>query len=87
MQVNVFEYRQIYDLENLSISNVNVFLNNVQKCVKMHKNAADSYKAGETVNLLGYTSTSKRFGSALKFAYKDLHDDQIPVVFEIIFQG
>ena len=53
----------------------------------MHKNNADSYKAGETVNLLGYTSTSKRFGSALKFAYKDLQDDQIPVVFEIIFQG
>ena len=29
----------MYDLENLSVSNVNVFLNNVQKCVKMHKNA------------------------------------------------
>ena len=29
----------MYDLENLSVSNVNGFLNNVQKCVKMHKNA------------------------------------------------
>ena len=51
----------------------------------MHKDAVDSYNPGETVNLLGYTSTSKRFGTALRFACNDLQDDQIPVVFEIIF--
>ena len=36
---------------------------------------------------MGYTSTSKDFNVAKKFALQDLRDDQIPVIFEIEFKG
>ena len=37
--------------------------------------------------MLGYTSTSKLFNTALKFAFDDLKEDKFPVVFEIVFKG
>ena len=55
--------------------------------LKMHPMEADSYQEDTVINLVGYTSTSKRFGTALHFAKKDIKDDQIPVVFEIQFKG
>ena len=45
------------------------------------------YEPGLTTNLLGYTSTSKDFATALKFAFEDYKNDKTPVVFEILFKG
>ena len=48
---------------------------------------ADSYEMGATTKLTGYTSTSKYFDKALQFAVTKCHENQIPVVFEISFDG
>ena len=48
---------------------------------------AEQYEIGSTMNLLGYTSTSKDFDTALKFSYMDLKSDKVPVVFKIEFRG
>ena len=50
-------------------------------------NEVDNYEPGTKIHLQGFTSTSKRFGSVLKFALKELKDDQVPVVFEIYFKS
>lgn len=39
------------------------------------------------MNLVGYTSTSKRFETALNFAISNMKDDLVPVVYEINFKG
>lgn len=39
------------------------------------------------MNLIGYTSTSKNIDCALDFAFENLKEDQLPVVFEIEFKG
>ena len=47
---------------------------------------ADSYEVGRSIHLLGYTSTSKHFQTALGFAQNGGNSDSlIPVVFEITF--
>ena len=48
---------------------------------------ADQYEIGSTMNLLGYTSTSKDFDTALNFSFQDLKSDKVPVVFKIEFRG
>ena len=48
---------------------------------------ADQYEIGSTMNLLGYTSTSRDFDTALKFSFQDLNIDKVPVVFKIEFRG
>ena len=55
--------------------------------IKLNNNEVDDYWPGTKIHLQGFTSTSKRFGSALKFAFKSLSDDQVPVVFEIYFSS
>ena len=47
----------------------------------------DRYEAGSKIDLLGYTSTSKDFDTALRFALKDVKEEKIPVVFMINFKG
>ena len=49
--------------------------------LKMHPLDADSYLENTIINLVGYTSTSKLFSKAFKFAIFDVKDDQVPVVF------
>ena len=39
------------------------------------------------MHLIGYTSTSKDFDVALSFAFNDIQDEQVPVVYEINFKG
>ena len=53
----------------------------------MNREQLKKYEAGEIVNLMGYTSTTKQFKTALKFALDNLKDDLVPVVFEIEFHG
>lgn len=48
---------------------------------------ADAFVAGSKINLLGYTSTSRKFTRALKFATMDVEEGKIPVIFEIYFNG
>ena len=55
--------------------------------VKMHQLEADQYEADQLINLTGYTSTSKLFSKACKFALFDVKPDQVSVVFEILFQS
>ena len=53
--------------------------------VKLKEKEADAYEAGTKIHLQGFTSTSQRFATALRFAYINLDDDYVPVVFEIFF--
>ena len=55
--------------------------------VKQTQEEMVEYEPGLTTNLLGYTSTSKDFATALKFAFEDYKNDKTPVVFEILFKG
>ena len=55
--------------------------------IKLNKEEADQYEPGSTTDLLGYTSTSKDFYTAVTFSFKRLANNQIPVVFEICFKG
>ena len=47
----------------------------------------EGYKPSGTVNLVGYTSTSKDKQTALNFAFTNYSDESTPVVFEIEFHG
>lgn len=53
----------------------------------MQKRDLYFYLPNSKINLIGYTSTSKKFNCALNFAFKNLAKDQVPVVFEIHFHG
>lgn len=55
--------------------------------LSMFEREADSFEIGSKINLLGYTSTSRKFTRALKFAHLGLEDEKIPVIFEIYFTG
>lgn len=55
--------------------------------IKLKEYEADSYLPKDTINLLGYTSTSKDINNALEFAFVERREDQIPVLFEICFKG
>ena len=55
--------------------------------VKMLPLDADKFEPGSKIDLLGYTSTSKKFSTALGFALKDLKEDKVSVVFMIDFKG
>ena len=55
--------------------------------VKLSQTEVESYKVGTKINLIGYTSTSKRCGRALNFAFKELKQHQVPVLFEISFKS
>ena len=55
--------------------------------LKLRQSDLNLYQPGETINLIGYTSTSKQYKTAVKFAYSDLMDEFVPVVFEIEFHG
>lgn len=37
--------------------------------VKLFEDEIDQYKVGSTINLLGYTSTSREFSTALTFSF------------------
>ena len=51
----------------------------------MTSEEADSYSENSLINLTGYTSTSKKFGTALRFALEGCNEYLIPVVLEINF--
>ena len=55
--------------------------------IKLKEEEVDDYEKGVKINLLGYTSTSRRFDNALQFAFMELPEDKVPVVFEIRFSG
>ena len=57
--------------------------------LKMTQKDIDAYTPDQTMPLLGYTSTSKYFEIAQKFAFMDLveESEKIPVILEIDFQG
>ena len=48
---------------------------------------ADAYVPSSTINLIGYTSTTKSKRVAIDFAFMESDPGNIPVVFEIQFQG
>ena len=48
---------------------------------------AKKHVPGSKINLIGYTSTSKQFFIAHEFAFNDLNEHQVPVIYEIEFQG
>ena len=60
---------------------------NLFRGLKLKLTLVDIYIPGMKINLQGYTSTSKRLGCALDFALEGLKDDQVAVVFVIIFKG
>ena len=39
------------------------------------------------MHLIGYTSTTKNYKIAQSFAFQNITEDQIPVIFEIEFHG
>lgn len=53
--------------------------------LKMTPEEVDDYLVGNLVNLTGYTSTSKKFATALSFALDECKVSQIPVILEISF--
>lgn len=55
--------------------------------LKLKKEEIAMYLPGETTNLIGYTSTSKKMEMALRFAFLDCTADRIPVLFIIEFHG
>ena len=55
--------------------------------VALSPSEADSYVPSSTINLLGYTSTSKSMKCAIKFAFMEKKPELTPVVFEIQFRG
>ena len=55
--------------------------------VKMHPGEIENYEVHQLINLVGYTSTSRVFSKALKFAFCGAQPDQVPVIFEILFRG
>ena len=54
--------------------------------IKISPHDADfSFTVGDTVNLTGYTSTSKQFECALEFALQECKAEKVPVVLQIQF--
>ena len=53
----------------------------------MSSQELNSYQPNSKINLIGYTSTSKSFNCALDFAFMELTEEKVPVVFEINFEG
>ena len=43
--------------------------------------------AGSSTHLVGYTSTSRHFDCAFKFATQELKEERIAVIFKIKFKG
>ena len=44
-------------------------------------------RVGETIHLTGYTSTTKNFEVARNFAFADLKEDRVAVIYQIDFKG
>ena len=55
--------------------------------LKMSPEIVEAYAAGIPINLTGYTNCCQMFKTALMFAFKDCSDEQVPVVFQIRFNG
>lgn len=55
--------------------------------INIFPNELENYEQDSFIHLTGFTSTSKKFSKALKFALAECPDDQIPVVFEIFFMS
>ena len=53
----------------------------------MNKKDLESFKVGKTTSLKGYTSTSKSFEVAVRFALARVKDYQVSVVIQINFKG
>ena len=53
----------------------------------MSKQEVNSYQPGSRIHLVGYTSTSKSRKSALKFAFKNLKEKELSVLYRIEFKG
>ena len=53
----------------------------------MRQNEIDSYKINSIIHLTGYISTSLDKSIAINFAFDNLQDNFIPVVFEIEFNS
>ena len=61
--------------------------NTLYRGLSLKQKEADGFVPGSRIHLIGYTSTSKHFRCALKFAQKGITDEKIPVVFQIHFKG
>lgn len=60
---------------------------NVFRGVTLPDSVIDIYQEGEIINLSGYASTSKKYNTALEFAFnKNKPDDKKSVVFNIDLQ-
>ena len=55
--------------------------------IKLSPKDAQKYIPGTKIHLIGYTSTSKQFKVAHKFAFNDLNEYKVPVIYEIEFKG
>lgn len=55
--------------------------------LKLMRREIDSFTIGDKVCLTGYQSTSKSKSIAMKFAFRQLASEQVPVIFEIEFKG
>ena len=55
--------------------------------LKMSPYEIDNYVIGAKIHMCGYTSTSEDPNIALAFAFNELKDDFVPVLFEIDFKG
>ena len=55
--------------------------------IKLNACEVADYAPGSKIQLPGYTSTSKQFEIAHTFAFNKLKDHEVPVIFEIIFNG
>ena len=55
--------------------------------IKILAPEAEEFILGSKIRLPGYSSTCKKFGVALDYAFKNLQNDRVAVIFEIIFKG
>ena len=55
--------------------------------VKLEHAELENYYKDNKIQLIGYTSTSKKFKKALEFATDKCPPEKVPVVFEIFFKG
>ena len=77
----------IYSANQNRISNKLHRVTTLYRGVKLTEVELEQYNQGYRTNLLGYTSTSLDFKIALKFCFKRLDNQRVPVVFEISFKG
>lgn len=55
--------------------------------IKLTRDEVDTYRVGQNMHLRGYTSSSSNINVALKYALYQAQAWEIPVLFEIEFNG